>query len=121
MFFVVDHGLGHIWRISDENEDGMVDSTEAVIWWQASGSSDVMDIAVTEDAQVLATQALSPTRLHHFFDEARVKLPSGEHPPEGAAAFVKLCKRLPTRPRVGTSRVSEKAEAAEIAMARAAR
>ena len=33
----------------------------------------------------------------------------------------KLCKRLPTRPRVGTSRVSEKAEAAEIAMARAAR
>lgn len=69
VFFVVDHGLGHIWRISDENEDGMVDSTEAVIWWQASGSSDVMDIAVTEDAQVLATQALSPTRLHHFFDE----------------------------------------------------
>ena len=33
----------------------------------------------------------------------------------------KLCRRLPTRPRVGTSRVSEKAEAAEIAMARAAR
>ena len=33
----------------------------------------------------------------------------------------KLRKRLPTRPRVGTSRVSEKAEAAEIAMARAAR
>lgn len=68
-FYLNDTGNDLIWRFSDANGDGSVDpSTEAVIIYQAFGSSLIWESAVAPDGSIYLAEDQSPDRLLRLVD-----------------------------------------------------
>lgn len=67
--YLADTGNERIWRFRDENGDHVIDpSTEATVWWQAPGASNIWRVAAASDGSVYAAESQAPDRILRLVD-----------------------------------------------------
>lgn len=68
-FYMADTGNDVIWRVRDENGDGVIDNaTEAVLWWTAPGASTIWMVSVGNDGWLYAGESAAPRRVLRMRD-----------------------------------------------------
>lgn len=68
-WYTADSSNELIWRFRDEDANGTIEAaTEAVIWWQSSGSSLIWDLAPDSKGGLYAAESQSPDRILYLFD-----------------------------------------------------
>lgn len=65
VWFLLDAGNDIVWRLVDENEDGVIGSGES---WPLWSVGNIFDLSTTEGEQLLAPDAADPARIEYAFD-----------------------------------------------------